>query len=45
MSGDANAELMFVGPTGRAMTSRPSPMWTAATDPAARRAVGRPAKG
>ena len=36
MSGDANAELTFVGPTGRAMTSRPSPMWTAAT-----RATGR----
>jgi len=31
MSGDANEELTFVGPTGRAMTSRPSPMWTAAT--------------
>jgi hypothetical protein len=29
MSGDANAELTFVGPTGRAMTSRPSPLWTA----------------
>jgi hypothetical protein len=28
MSGDANAELSFVGPTGRVMTSRPSPMWT-----------------
>jgi hypothetical protein len=32
MSGDANKELTFVGPTGRAMVSRPSPMWTAATD-------------
>ena len=31
MSGDANGELTFVGPTGRAMTSRPSPMWTAVT--------------
>jgi hypothetical protein len=39
MSGDANAELTFVGPTGRAMRSRPSPMWTAAT-----RAAGRPAE-
>ena len=29
MSGDANAELTFVGPTGRVMTSRPSPLWTA----------------
>ena len=31
MSGDANEALTFVGPTGRAMTSRPSPMWTAVT--------------
>jgi hypothetical protein len=31
MSGDANGELTFVGPTGRAMTSRPSPLWTLAT--------------
>jgi Domain of unknown function (DUF222) len=29
MSGDANQELTFVGPTGRVMTSRPSPLWTA----------------
>ncbi len=28
MSGDANQELAFVGPTGRIMTSRPSPLWT-----------------
>jgi hypothetical protein len=28
MSGDANEELSFVGPTGRVMTSRPSPLWT-----------------
>jgi hypothetical protein len=28
MSGDANAELTFVGPSGRAMTSLPSPLWT-----------------
>ena len=28
MSGDANAELTFVGPSGRVMTSRPSPLWT-----------------
>jgi Domain of unknown function (DUF222)/HNH endonuclease len=27
VSGDANAELTFVGPTGRAMASRPSPLW------------------
>jgi hypothetical protein len=32
MSGDANAELTFVGPTGRAQTSRPSPLWTAVTE-------------
>jgi 5-methylcytosine-specific restriction endonuclease McrA len=31
MSGDANEELTFVGPTGRPMPSRPSPMWTAVT--------------
>jgi hypothetical protein len=35
MSGDANGELTFVPPTGRAMTSRPSPRWTAATGRAA----------
>jgi Domain of unknown function (DUF222) len=28
MSGDANEELTFVGPSGRVMTSRPSPLWT-----------------
>jgi hypothetical protein len=28
--GDANAELTFIGPDGRAMTSRPSPLWTKA---------------
>ena len=30
MSGNANEELTFVGPSGRIMTSRPSPLWTAA---------------
>jgi hypothetical protein len=35
MSGDANAELTFVGPTGRIMTSRPSPRWTAVIGPGA----------
>ena len=40
MEGDANAELTFVGPTGRVMTSRPSPMWTAGTGPAAGRGRG-----
>ncbi len=31
MRGNANDELTFVGPSGRAMTSRPSPRWTAVT--------------
>ena len=31
MTGDANAELTFVGPSGRVMTSRPSPLWTRVT--------------
>jgi len=30
-AGDANVELRFVGPTGRVMTSRPSPLWTRVT--------------
>jgi hypothetical protein len=30
VAGDANDELSFVGPSGRVMTSRPSPLWTAA---------------
>jgi hypothetical protein len=33
VSGDANAELSFVGPSGRVMTSRPSPLWTRASAP------------
>jgi hypothetical protein len=41
MSGDANGELTFVGPSGRVMTSRPSALWTAVTGPAARRALDR----
>jgi len=28
LSGDANQELTFVGPSGRLMSSRPSPLWT-----------------
>ncbi len=32
MSGNPNDELHFVGPSGRVMTSRPSPLWTRATD-------------
>jgi hypothetical protein len=39
MSGNPNELLTFVGPSGRAMESRPSPLWTAVTGPAARRAV------
>ena len=31
MSGNANQELTFVGPKGRIMTSRPSPLWTTRT--------------
>ncbi len=31
MTGNANEELTFTGPKGRAMTSRPSPRWTAVT--------------
>ena len=33
LSGDANAELTFVGPSGRVMTSRPSALWTRASAP------------
>jgi hypothetical protein len=33
ISGDANRELTFVGPTGRAMTSRSSPLWTTIAAP------------
>ena len=36
MSGDANGALTFVGSTGRVMTSRPSPLWTALAARAAR---------
>jgi hypothetical protein len=39
VSGNPNELLTFVGPSGRAMESRPSPLWTAVTGPAARRAV------
>jgi len=31
MSGNANDELHVVGPSGRTMTSRPSPLWTRVT--------------
>jgi hypothetical protein len=32
MTGNANEELTIVGPTGRVMVSRPSPLWTRVTD-------------
>ena len=31
MTGNANEELTFVGPSGRVMTTRPSSLWTAVT--------------
>jgi hypothetical protein len=37
MSGNANEELSFVGPSGRVMTSRPSPRWATITAISARR--------
>ena len=33
LEGDANEELTFVGPSGRVMTSRPSPLWTRVSGP------------
>jgi hypothetical protein len=33
MTGSAEGELTFVGPSGRPMTSRPSPLWTRTSDP------------
>ncbi len=33
VSGDANGELTFIGPSGRVMTSRPSHLWTRASAP------------
>lgn len=33
VSGNANEVLTFVGPTGRAMVSRPSPRWTTVSTP------------
>jgi hypothetical protein len=41
MSGNANELLVFIGPSGRAMESRPSPLWTAVTGPAAIRAAAQ----
>ena len=37
MTGNANEELTFLGPSGRVMTSRPSPRWTAVPAGAIRR--------
>ena len=39
MSGNANDVLTFIGPGGRTMTSRPSPLWTAVRGPAENRAA------
>jgi hypothetical protein len=36
VSGNASEELTFVGPIGRIMTSRPSPLWTTASQPTVR---------
>ncbi len=33
VTGNANAELRFVGPSGRVMLSRPSPLWTRVSRP------------
>jgi hypothetical protein len=33
LSGDANGDLTFVGPSGRIMTSRPSPLWARVSAP------------
>jgi hypothetical protein len=33
LSGDANGELIFVGPNGQEPPSLPSPLWTASSDP------------
>lgn len=39
MSGNSNDVLTFTGPNGRTTSSRPSPLWTAVTGPAAKRAA------
>jgi hypothetical protein len=33
MSGDANVEVRFVGPSAQVMTTRPSRLWTQVSDP------------
>jgi len=40
VTGNANKELTFEGPTGRVMTSRPSPLWTTVTALQARPRAG-----
>jgi hypothetical protein len=42
MSGNANAELTILAPSGRVMTSRPSPLWTRVTGLAAARRPATP---
>ena len=45
VEGNANEELTFVGPSGRVMTSQPSPLWTRVTGPAARGNSVTPSRG
>jgi Domain of unknown function (DUF222)/HNH endonuclease len=40
MTGNANEELTVVGPTGRVMVSRPSPLWTRASGGRTSRSAG-----
>jgi hypothetical protein len=42
MTGNANEELTITGPKGLVMTSRPSPLWTRATDGARSRSGNKP---
>jgi hypothetical protein len=42
MTGNPNEELHFVGPSGRPMTSRPSPLWTRMTANRGRSAAAAP---
>jgi hypothetical protein len=44
MSGSANDELTFMGPSGRLMTSRPSPLWTAVSHARRDRGDGHPSE-
>jgi hypothetical protein len=41
VEGNANEELSFIGPSGRVMTSRPSPLWTRVTGSGGSGDVGR----